>query len=73
MALIAAESMLTARAHHYSTIIHNPTTQAARAMLLYALEGSLARIISKMKKEDKTDKNSVSSIIMDFFIMDFFL
>ncbi|PHP45715.1 metal-dependent phosphohydrolase [Methanosarcinales archaeon ex4572_44] len=68
MALVAAESILTARAHHYSAIIHNPTTQAARAMLLYALEGSLDKIISKMKKEDKTNKNSVSKIIMDFFL-----
>ena len=41
MALTAAESMLIARAHHYSAIIHNPKTQGARAMLLHALEKSL--------------------------------
>ena len=68
MALVAAESMLTARAHHYSAIIHHPTTQAARAMLLYALEGTLERVRSKMEKEDKTDKNRVSTIVMDFFL-----
>jgi HD superfamily phosphohydrolase len=43
MALTAAESMLIARAHHYSAIIHNPKTQGARAMLLHALESSLHR------------------------------
>ncbi len=41
MALTAAESMLIARAHHYSAIIHNPKTQGARVMLLYALENTL--------------------------------
>ncbi len=41
MALTAAESMLIARAHHYSAIIHNPKTQGARVMLLHALENSL--------------------------------
>lgn len=41
MALTAAESMLIARAHHYSAIIHNPKTQGARVMLLHALENAL--------------------------------
>ncbi|WP_367344234.1 HD domain-containing protein [Methanomethylovorans sp.] len=41
MALTAAESMLISRAHHYTAIIHNPKTQAARVMLLYALEDAL--------------------------------
>ncbi len=41
MAVIAAESMLIARAHHYSAIIHNPVTQGARVMLLHALENAL--------------------------------
>ena len=41
MALTAAESMLIARSHHYSAIIHNPKTQGARVMLLYALENAL--------------------------------
>ncbi len=41
MSLTAAESMLIARAHHYSAIIHNPRTQGARAMLLHALENAL--------------------------------
>lgn len=43
MAMIAAESMLIARAHHYSAIIHNPVTQGARVMLLHALENALSR------------------------------
>lgn len=41
MALTAAESLLVSRAHHYNAIIHNPKTQAARVMLLYALEDAL--------------------------------
>ncbi len=41
MALAAAESMLIARSHHYSAIIHNPVTQSVRAMLLRALEDTL--------------------------------
>jgi HD superfamily phosphohydrolase/uncharacterized protein YwgA len=41
MALTAAESMLIARAHHYSALIHNPKTQGARVMLLHALEKAL--------------------------------
>lgn len=41
MALTAAESLLISRAHHYTAIIHNPKTQAARVMLLYALEDAL--------------------------------
>ncbi|TAN35327.1 MAG: HD domain-containing protein [Candidatus Methanoperedens sp.] len=43
MAVTAAESMLIARAHHYSAIIHNPRTQGARVMLLHALENALSR------------------------------
>jgi HD superfamily phosphohydrolase len=41
MALTAAESLLISRAHHYNAIIHNPKTQAARVMLLCALEDAL--------------------------------
>ncbi|MCD4799092.1 MAG: HD domain-containing protein, partial [Methanosarcinales archaeon] len=41
MAIAAAESMLIARSHHYSAIIHNPVTQSVRAMLLRALEDTL--------------------------------
>ncbi|MDY0386387.1 MAG: HD domain-containing protein [Methanolobus sp.] len=41
MALTAAESLLISRAHHYTAVIHNPKTQAARVMLLYALEDAL--------------------------------
>ncbi len=41
MALTAAESLLISRAHHYTAIIHNPKTQAARVMLLHALEDAL--------------------------------
>lgn len=43
MAMTAAESMLIARAHHYSAIIHNPVTQGARVMLLHALENAISR------------------------------
>ncbi|MDG6242852.1 MAG: HD domain-containing protein [Methanolobus sp.] len=41
MALTAAESLLISRAHHYTAIIHNPRTQAARVMLLHSLEDAL--------------------------------
>lgn len=47
MALAAAESMLIARSHHYSAIIHNPVTQSVRAMLLKALEDTLENIHEK--------------------------
>jgi HD superfamily phosphohydrolase len=59
MALIAAESMLIARAHHYSAIIHNPRTQGARVMLLHALEKTLARY-----KESGKDAKAV---VLKFF------
>ncbi|MCX9081742.1 MAG: HD domain-containing protein [Candidatus Methanoperedens sp.] len=59
MALIAAESMLIARAHHYSAIIHNPRTQGARVMLLHALEKTLARY-----KESGKD---VKAAVLKFF------
>lgn len=59
MALIAAESMLIARAHHYSAIIHNPRTQGARVMLLHALEKTLERY-----KETGTD---VKAVVLKFF------
>ena len=49
MALTAAESMLIARAHHYSAIIHNPKTQGARVMLLHALENALGNYESSGK------------------------
>jgi HD superfamily phosphohydrolase len=41
--LTAAESLLISPLHHYTAIIHNPKTQAARVMLLYALEDALER------------------------------
>jgi HD superfamily phosphohydrolase len=44
LSVAAAESMLIARSHHYSAIIHNPTTQSVRAMLLWALEDTLNKI-----------------------------
>lgn len=59
MALIAAESMLIARAHHYSAIIHNPRTQGARVMLLHALEKTLA-----IYKESGKD---VKAAVLKFF------
>ncbi len=59
-ALTAAESMLIARAHHYSAIIHNPITQGARVMLLHALEKSLARY--------EESGNDVKLAVLKFFI-----
>ncbi len=59
MALTAAESMLIARAHHYSAIIHNPRTQGARVMLLHALEKTLARY--------KESGNDVKAVVLKFF------
>lgn len=60
MALTAAESMLIARAHHYSAIIHNPKTQAARVMLLHALENALSNLEAAGK--------DVRTHVLDFFI-----
>ncbi len=60
MALTAAESMLIARAHHYSAIIHNPKTQGARVMLLHALENALKRY--------ETSGNDVKMLMSSFFI-----
>lgn len=48
MALTAAESLLISRTHHYTAIIHNPKTQAVRAMLLRALEDALAAYSKKL-------------------------
>ena len=59
MAITAAESMLIARAHHYSAIIHNPRTQGARVMLLHALENALSRY--------EASGNDVKSIVFSFF------
>jgi uncharacterized protein len=44
MSQTAAESMLIARAHHYNALIHHPTVQSYRAMLLAALENALSRM-----------------------------
>lgn len=44
MARTAAESMLIARAHHYNALIHHPSVQSIRAMLLVALENALSRL-----------------------------
>lgn len=59
MALTAAESMLIARAHHYSAIIHNPKTQGARVMLLHALENALDNF--------KKAGNDVRATVSKFF------
>ncbi|MCZ7355696.1 MAG: HD domain-containing protein [Candidatus Methanoperedens sp.] len=59
MSLTAAESMLIARAHHYSAIIHNPKTQGARVMLLQALDKALARY--------KETGNDVKAVVLKFF------
>lgn len=60
MALTAAESMLIARAHHYSAIIHNPKTQAARGMLLHALENAL--------KMYERSGNEARAVVSKFFM-----
>src|SRR5659263_151043 len=60
MALTAAESMLIARAHHYSAIIHNPRTQGARVMLLHALERTLAGY--------KESGNDIKAQVLEFFM-----
>ncbi|VVB89428.1 HD domain protein [uncultured archaeon] len=59
MALTAAESMLIARSHHYSAIIHNPKTQGARVMLLHALENSLGNL--------EKSGNDLKSTVLKFF------
>ncbi len=59
IAIAAAESMLIARAHHYSAIIHNPMTQGARVMLLHALENALFRYAASGK--------DVKSRVFSFF------
>ena len=61
MALTAAESMLIARAHHYTAIIHHPKTQAARVMLLYALEDALSNI------GETGGNDAVTAAIIKFF------
>jgi uncharacterized protein len=63
MAMIAAESMLIARAHHYSAIIHNPKTQGARVMLLQALENALASYEKSGKDVKKTVTGFFTSYI----------
>ncbi|VVB84652.1 Deoxyguanosinetriphosphate triphosphohydrolase-like protein [uncultured archaeon] len=62
MAVTAAESMLIARAHHYSAIIHNPMTQGARVMLLHALENALSR----HEKAGNDVKSTVSSFFTSY-------
>jgi uncharacterized protein len=47
MSLTAAESMLIARAHHYTALIYNPYVQSIRAMLLFALESVLEEMDQK--------------------------
>jgi HD superfamily phosphohydrolase len=59
MAVTAAESMLIARAHHYSAIIHNPMTQGARVMLLHALENALSSYAGSGR--------DVKSMVFSFF------
>ncbi|WP_292467135.1 HD domain-containing protein [Methanolobus sp.] len=56
MALTAAESLLISRAHHYTAIIHNPKTQAARVMLLYALEDALEQFKNKFGTDAVKDE-----------------
>ncbi|WP_440952782.1 HD domain-containing protein [Methanococcoides sp. FTZ1] len=51
LTLAAAESMLIARSHHYTAIIHHPRTQAVRVMLLNALESTLSGLRDKMGDE----------------------
>ncbi|MEZ5334647.1 MAG: HD domain-containing protein [Methanolobus sp.] len=56
MALTSAESLLVSRAHHYTAIIHNPKTQAARVMLLYALEDALEQFTNKYGTDAAKDE-----------------
>lgn len=64
MALTAAESMLISRAHHYTAIIHNPKTQAARVMLLYALEDALEMFRNESGIE--AAKNEIISFFTEY-------
>jgi HD superfamily phosphohydrolase len=57
MSQTAAESMLVARAHHYNALIHHPSVQSIRAMLLAALENALL----------KMDRDEARSRIVLFF------
>lgn len=66
MAMIAAESMLIARAHHYSAIIHNPKTQGARVMLLQALENAL----TSYEKSGKDVKTTVAEFFTSYIDSD---
>jgi HD superfamily phosphohydrolase len=52
MSLTAAESMLIARAHHYTALIHHPQVQSIRAMLLAALESALGRMDSTKARSE---------------------
>lgn len=61
LTLAAAESMLIARSHHYTAIIHHPRTQSVRTMLLYALERTLAQ------QKEQLGASAVSNIVSDFF------
>ncbi len=66
MALTAAESMLIARAHHYSAIIHNPRTQGARVMLLSALE----RALSNFERSGNDVRATVSRFFTEYIDSD---
>lgn len=57
LSITAAESMLVARAHHYSALIHHPRVQSARAMLLFAIESVLGGM----------DKDEARSAVYRFF------
>ncbi len=70
MSLTAAESMLIARAHHYSAIIHNPKTQGARVMLLHALENALENY-EKSGKDVKTTVSKFFTLYTDSDLLNF--
>ncbi|SES78718.1 HD domain-containing protein [Methanococcoides vulcani] len=61
MTLAAAESMLIARSHHYTAIIHHPRTQSVRVMLLNALESTLSKLRGQMGDE------AVAEMVAEFF------
>ncbi len=63
LVITAAESMLIARSHHYTAIIHHPRTQAARSMLLYALEDAI------YSYEKINGKNIATNKVKDFFTL----
>ncbi|MEA1984493.1 MAG: HD domain-containing protein [Euryarchaeota archaeon] len=64
MALTAAESMLIARAHHYTAIIHHPLTQSVRTMFLNALEDALSSM--RQLEGDEAARGKVAKFFTEY-------